>query len=256
MNTKTNWGLALLGALTVAGLGTLAGRGLELPGSVAQAQTSPESPGGKQTAGEQGTDEQTRPAASELRLYGTFAEVRTPVTAAGKSLSYSWPENAWQGLVPGSLDLEGLPYTRAVHALDAPWLQRYEGQEVTLYEEGRASRVTLIRARDGLIRDRRGQFRQVPPQELAVPDQPPLGGKGVTTSTFDLPSPGSGTLTYLTRSLGWSPRYTLNLGGGAEGGPEDSADPRPSSQRWPTCTTTVTWPIRCRPPNCWQVTWA
>ncbi|ADY26479.1 hypothetical protein Deipr_1330 [Deinococcus proteolyticus MRP] len=199
--------MLLLGALGAAGLGTLAGRGLELPGSAAQAQAEDKSAVG----------EQTQPAASELRLYGGFAEVRTPVTASGTSLSYTWPASAWEGLVPGSLDLEGLPYTRAVYAVNAPWLERYEGQMVTLYEEGRASRVTLVRARDGLIRDRRGDHRRVTVESLAVPGEPPLSGEDVTTSTFELSAPGRGTLAYLTRSLSWAPRYTLNLG--AEGSP-------------------------------------
>ncbi|MFC6617819.1 hypothetical protein [Deinococcus radiophilus] len=173
------------------------------------------------TAQAQGTVARAQaPAASTLRLYGQFAEVRTPVTAQGETLRYAWPETAWEGLVPGSLDLEDLPYTRAVHALNDPWLGRYEGERVTLYEEGRASNVTLIRARDGLIQDRRGQFRQVPLSQLGVPDQPPLRGEGVTTSTFDLSAPGSGTLAYLTRSLGWEPRYTLALD---EGEPQLSA---------------------------------
>lgn len=202
-------GMLLLGALGAAGLGTLAGRGLEVPGSAAQAQATSAA----------ATGDQVQPAASELRLYSHFAEVRTPVTASGGQLSYTWPESAWEGLVPGSLDLEGLPYTRAVHAQDAPWLARYEGEQVTLHEEGRASRVTLIRARDGLIRDRRGDYRQVPLESLAVPDVPPPNGKSVTTSTFDLAAPGGGTLAYLTRSLGWAPRYTLNLGSGSTGTP-------------------------------------
>ncbi|GHG03260.1 hypothetical protein GCM10017783_14570 [Deinococcus piscis] len=199
--------MLLLGALGAAGLGMLAGRGLEVPGSAAQAQA----------ASSAATGEQAQSAGSELRLYGSFAEVRTPVTTGETQLSYAWPETAWEGMVPGSLDLEGLPYTRAVHAVAAPWLEGYEGQTVTLHEEGRASRVTLVRARDGLIRDRRGDYRQVPLAQLAVPDMPPLNSQGLesggqTTTTFDLPAPGSGTLAYLTHALRWAPRYTLTLG--------------------------------------------
>ncbi|GHG03255.1 hypothetical protein GCM10017783_14560 [Deinococcus piscis] len=170
----------------------------------------------------------SRPAASapaaertlqaDLRLYGDFAEVRQAVTPQDGTLTVVWPQSAWSGLIRDSLDLEGLAYTRAVHATQASWLENLEGREVVLHEQGKAPQtVTLVRARDVLIQDAQGMYRRVDPAQLAFPALPPESGYGalpVSTFTLAAPAAGQGTLSYLTRSLSWTPRYTLRVNGG------------------------------------------
>ncbi|MCY1703611.1 hypothetical protein [Deinococcus sp. SL84] len=155
---------------------------------------------------------------ADLRLYSDFAEVRQPVTPQGGTLTVVWPQSAWSGLIRDSLDLEGLPYTRAVHQTQASWLEGMEGREVVLYEPAREPQtVTLVRARDVLIRDAQGLYRRVDPTQLAFPALPPESGYGalpVSTFTLAAPAASSGTLSYLTRSLSWTPRYTLRVEGG------------------------------------------
>lgn len=155
---------------------------------------------------------------TDLRIYQNFAEVRQPVTAQGGSLTVVWPQSAWSGLIRDSLDLEGLPYSRAVHQTQASWLEGLEGREVVLHEPGRdPEAVTLVRARDLLIRDAQGMYRRVEATQLSFPEVPPESGYGVLpVSTFTLAPQvaGTGTLSYLTRSLSWTPRYTLRIDGG------------------------------------------
>ena len=155
---------------------------------------------------------------ANLRIYQDFAEVRQSVTAQGGTLSVVWPQSAWSGLIRDSLDLEGLPYTRAVHATQANWLESMEGREVVLHEDGKAPQtVTLVRSRDVLIRDAQGMYRRVDSTRLAFPELPPESGYGaLPVSTFNLApqASGTGTLSYLTRSLSWTPRYTLRVQGG------------------------------------------
>ncbi|WP_261664171.1 hypothetical protein [Deinococcus sp. Marseille-Q6407] len=159
-----------------------------------------------------------QPLNADLRLYQDFAEVRQPVTPQGGSLTVVWPQSAWSGLIRDSLELEGLPYTRAVHETQASWLEGLEGRQVVLHEPGRdPERVTLVRARDVLIRDAQGLYRRVDAAQLAFPVLPPESGYGalpVSTFTLAAPAAGKGTLSYLTRSLSWTPRYTLRIIGG------------------------------------------
>ncbi|ADY26478.1 conserved hypothetical protein, precursor [Deinococcus proteolyticus MRP] len=188
-----------------------------LLGGAAQAQTRLAAPvPASSTPPSSAAAERTLQA--DLRLYQDFAEVRQPVTAQGGTLAVVWPQSAWSGLIRDSLDLEGLPYTRAVHATQANWLESMEGREVVLHEDGQAPQtVTLVRSRDVLIRDAQGLYRRVDPTRLAFPELPPESGYGaLPVSTFDLTSQasGTGTLSYLTRSLGWTPRYTLRVQGG------------------------------------------
>ncbi|MFC6617817.1 hypothetical protein [Deinococcus radiophilus] len=91
-----------------------------------------------------------------------------------------------------------------------------EGREVVLYEDGREPQtVTLVRARDILIRDAQGLYRRVDAQDLALPELPPESGYGalpVSTFTLAPQASGTGVLSYLTRSVSWTPRYTLTVG--------------------------------------------
>ncbi|MEF2277837.1 DUF4139 domain-containing protein [Deinococcus sp. YIM 134068] len=153
-------------------------------------------------------------SAADLRIYPSFTEVREPVRATGTTLTVSLPEAAFAGLIPGTLDLDGLNFTSAVQRQEANWLATLEGKTVYLRRgEGAAQPVTLIRARDLLVRDGQGRYLNARYEELSFDVAPPLNPLNPTqTLTFTLPGAGAGTLSYLTRAVTWSPRYTLRAG--------------------------------------------
>ena len=126
------------------------------------------------------------------------------------------PDSAWDNLVAGSIDLEGLSYTQAVQTRGASWLTSLEGKELTLREDGKAQTVTLVRASDLLIKDASGQYRQVGYAQLGFPVLPPVNAQQPQQRlTYSLTKPGAGVLSYLTRALSWTPRYTLKTSGSA-----------------------------------------
>lgn len=156
----------------------------------------------------------TQAAATDIRIYPSFTEVREQVSSTGRTLTVALPQEAWSGVLQGSLDLEGLAFDSAVQKLEANWLTTLEGKTVYLKQaDGKTEAVTLVRAKDLLVRDAAGryfsakyenlQFEVLPPANPLTPSQ---------TLTFNLTQPGSGTLSYLTRSVSWAPRYTLKAG--------------------------------------------
>ncbi|QLG11094.1 DUF4139 domain-containing protein [Deinococcus sp. D7000] len=152
--------------------------------------------------------------ATDLRIYPSFAEVRQPVTSTGTALNVSLPQQAWENVLAGSLDLEGLAFDSAVQKLEANWLSGLEGKTVFLVQttaDGEKTEpVTLVRARDLLVKDAAGRYFNVRYEQLRFDTPPPTNPLSPSqTLTYTLPKAGSGTLVYLTRSVGWSPRYTL-----------------------------------------------
>ncbi|WP_309569827.1 DUF4139 domain-containing protein [Deinococcus sp.] len=148
--------------------------------------------------------------ATDLRIYPSFAEVRQPVTSTGTSLNVTLPQAAWQNVLAGSLDLEGLPFDSAAQTLQSNWLTGLEGKTVYLHRGDKVEPVTLVRARDLLVKDAQGRYFNVSFGELQFTAPPPLNPQSPSqTLTYTLPKAGSGTLTYLTRSVTWAPRYTL-----------------------------------------------
>lgn len=153
--------------------------------------------------------------AADLRIYPSFTEVREPVMSSGTTLSVALPQEAWAGVIPGSLDLEGLAFDSAVQRLDPNWLSSLEGKTVYLRRRSdsgpaQVEPVTLIRARDLLVRDAQGRYFNVNYEDLQFDVPPPVNPLSPSQAlVFSLPRAGSGTLSYLTRSVTWAPRYTL-----------------------------------------------
>lgn len=146
-----------------------------------------------------------------LRVYPNFSEVRQPVQAGGTTLTLPLPG----GLIPGTLTLEGLRALQAVQQENEGWLSRLEGQTLTWTRDGQSRPVVLVRARDLLVRDAQGRFFYAELRELAFPSAPPLrSDEPQSRVTYTLAAAGSGTLSYLTRTLSWSPRYTLSASAG------------------------------------------
>ncbi|MFD2610716.1 DUF4139 domain-containing protein [Deinococcus taklimakanensis] len=153
----------------------------------------------------------THAAATDIRIYPSFTEVREPVSAAGKTLTVALPQEAWNGVIGGSLDLEGLAFDSAVQKLEANWLSSLEGKTVYLEREGgKTEPVTLVRAKDLLVKDASGKYFTVSYDKLQFDVLPPANPLSPSqTLTYSLKNAGSGTLSYLTRSVSWQPRYTL-----------------------------------------------
>lgn len=157
--------------------------------------------------------------ATDLRIYPSFAEVRQPVSSAGKTLNVSLPQQAWENVLAGSLDLEGLAFNSAVQKQEANWLSGLEGKTVFLARDTESGEktepVTLIRARDLLVKDAAGRYFNVRYEQLRFETPPPTNPLSPSqTLTYNLAGAGSGTLVYLTRSVGWAPRYTLKASSG------------------------------------------
>ncbi|SMB96978.1 DUF4139 domain-containing protein [Deinococcus hopiensis] len=150
-------------------------------------------------------------SATDLRIYPSFTEVRDTVRAQSTTLNIPLPESVWNGLIPGTLDLDGLNFSQVTQTSGASWLAGLEGKTVTLEEPGRGAQVvTLVRARDLLVRDAQGQYRTARFEDLRFSGAPPVGAQlPAQTLTYTLTQPGSGTLSYLTRAVTWSARYTL-----------------------------------------------
>ena len=150
-------------------------------------------------------------AATDIRIYPSFTEVRENVSSGGTTLTVALPQEAWDGVIQGSLDLEGLSFNSAVQRLEANWLSGLEGKTVYLERDGgKTEPVTLVRARDLLVKDAGGKYFTVRYEDLQFDVLPPANPLSPSrTLVFDLKAPGSGTLSYLTRSVSWTPRYTL-----------------------------------------------
>ncbi|WP_119673511.1 DUF4139 domain-containing protein [Deinococcus sp. RM] len=153
--------------------------------------------------------------AADLRIYPSFSEVREPVTADTNTLRLNLPLDTWQNILSGSLDLEGLTFTQAIQKQEANWLTSLEGQTIYLRRDGKTEPVTLIRARDLLVKDAQGRYFTARYEDLQFDAAPPANPQAPTQSvTYTLAQPGKGTLSYLTRAVTWTPRYTLKASSG------------------------------------------
>lgn len=157
--------------------------------------------------------------AADLRIYSGFGEVRQAAAVQNGQISLNLPVSLYSTIIPDSLDLDGVQVVSRSLVQQANWLSSLEGKTVTLRENNKTERVTLVRARDLLIRDSQGQYRTVQAASLSYDALPPLNPFSPSwQATFNVTGNATGaagkpTLTYLTRALSWTPRYTLKLTG-------------------------------------------
>lgn len=165
------------------------------------------------SAASEGPTETVRPVAA-LQLYPNFAEIKSRVQLLGGQ--YVLHGEADPYLLTGTAALEGVNVLSQTMTGGEGWLNSLEGQEMTLYVNGAPKTVTLIRARDLLVKDWNGKYRRIKADQLAFNRPPPIAGQSSSqTLTFQADGGPTATLSYLTRGLGWSPRYTLSLQGNA-----------------------------------------
>lgn len=149
---------------------------------------------------------------SELQVYPNFAEVKAPVQIAGGTYTLHGETDPY--LLTDTANLEGVNVLSRTLTGGEGWLTSLEGQAMTLYVNGKPMPVTLIRARDLLIRDWNGKYRRVNAAQLAFDRPPPINGQSNSqTLSFQADKSGAATLTYLTRGFSWTPHYNLNLQG-------------------------------------------
>ncbi|MGY2892298.1 hypothetical protein [Deinococcus sp. UYEF24] len=154
--------------------------------------------------------------AADLRIYSGFGEVRQPAAVTNGQVSLNLPVSLYNTILPESLDLDGANVVSRSLVQQPNWLSSLEGQQVTLREDGKTERVTLVRARDLLIKDAQGLYRTVSAENLAYDALPPVNPLSPSwQATFNVVGVNvvAPTLTYLTRALSWTPRYTLKLSG-------------------------------------------
>ncbi len=153
--------------------------------------------------------------AADLRIYSGFGEVRQAATVQNGQISLTLPVSLYSTIIPDSLDLDGAQVASRSLVQQANWLSSLEGKMVTLRENNKTERVTLVRARDLLIKDAKGQYRTVQAANLSYDALPPLNPFLPSwQATFNVTGAAAKpTLTYLTRALSWTPRYTLKLTG-------------------------------------------
>ncbi len=153
--------------------------------------------------------------AADLRIYSGFGEVRQAAVVQNGQISLNLPVSLYNTIIPDSLDLDGMQVVSRSLVQQANWLNSLEGKTVTLRENNKTERVTLVRARDLLIKDSQGQYRTVQATSLSYDAPPPLNPFSPSwQATFNVTgAAGKPILTYLTRALSWTPRYTLKLTG-------------------------------------------
>jgi hypothetical protein len=149
--------------------------------------------------------------ASEVTLYYNFAEVREAVTLSGGRFEWSPPADLGQFLVPGSLELD---YAALLNMTLLPpsesLLEAFEGREVSLkMADGSVVKAKVIRAEIGLF-EVNGQYFQASASQVIYPSLE--GVRFAPTYAWQFSGAGGNSaLTYLTRGLNWSPRYTLTV---------------------------------------------
>jgi len=149
--------------------------------------------------------------AAELSLYYNFAEVRDAVTLSGGRFDWIPSADVGSFLIPGSLELE---YPELLNMtllpLSSSLLEAFEGREVLLkIGEAAPVKAKVIRADIGLF-EINGQYVQASASQVIYPSL-----EGVRFApTYSWQYGGTGgkaNLTYLTKALSWSPRYTLTI---------------------------------------------
>ncbi len=146
-----------------------------------------------------------------MTLYYNFGEVRDNVTLSGNQYDWSPPADLGQFLIPGSLELEYPElFNQTLLPPSESLLKAFEGREVLLkIGDGQPVKAKVIRADIGLF-EVNGQYLQASPSQVIYPS---LDGVRFTP-TYSWKFGGNGgnaTLTYLTRGLGWTPRYSLQI---------------------------------------------
>ncbi len=169
-------------------------------------------------------------SATDLRIYPNFTEFREAVTVPAGGYTFTLPANAWSQVVPGSIDLEGVNVASRVEGPQGSWLNSLEGKAVTLIENGARQTVTLVRAQDLLIKDAQGTYRTVDYAQLAFPTLPPVNASARDQGVnFNVTGGGTGTVSYLSRAISWSPRYNLKVAANGAASLSALADIRNSS---------------------------
>ncbi|WP_052303314.1 hypothetical protein [Deinococcus maricopensis] len=148
-----------------------------------------------------------------LRLYPDFTEVRAAARAPNGAITVSFPPGVAPHVIPGSLDLESVRVLSMTTRKVPSWLRTQEGRTVWWARAGKDTPVTLVSAEDLVVRDAQGRYRTVSLRDLSFGGRPPANPQARDTQyTFRVQGQNA-TLSYLTRGVRWSARYTLRASG-------------------------------------------
>jgi hypothetical protein len=153
--------------------------------------------------------------AADLTVYYNFAEVRDAVTLSGGRFDWTPTADLGNFLIPGSLELEYPElFNMTLLPPSSSLLQAFEGREVLLkIGDAAPVRAKVIRADIGLF-EVNGQYLQASASQVIYPSLE--GVRFAPTYSWQYGGAGgNATLTYLTRGVSWTPRYTLNVKGDA-----------------------------------------
>ncbi len=151
--------------------------------------------------------------AADLVLYNSFGEVRDAVNMTGSRFDWTPPADLSQFLVAGSLELEYPGIVSQTLLPPSPsLLAAFEGREVLVKRPGSdtLTKAKVTRA-DIALFESNGQFFTADPSTVVFPSLD--GVRFAPTYSWRFTGAGGpASLTYLTRALSWTPRYTLNVG--------------------------------------------
>jgi hypothetical protein len=151
--------------------------------------------------------------AADLVLYNSFGEVRDAVNLTGSRFDWTPPADLSQFLVAGSLELEYPGIVSQTLLPPSPsLLAAFEGREVLVKRPGSdtLTKAKVTRA-DIALFESNGQFFTADPSTVVYPSLE--GVRFAPTYAWRFTGAGGpASLTYLTRALSWTPRYTLNVG--------------------------------------------
>ena len=149
--------------------------------------------------------------AAELSLYYNFAEVRDAVTLSGGRFDWTPSADVGAFLIPGSLELESPElFNLTLLPPSGSLLEAFEGREVLLkIGDAAPVKAKVIRAAIGLF-EVNGQFVQASASQVIYPSLEGVRFSPVYSWQYG-GTGGKANLTYLTKALSWSPRYTLTI---------------------------------------------
>lgn len=151
--------------------------------------------------------------AQESTVYRGFAELKQVQNLPQGQWVWEPGDTLFASLIPGTLRLSGVTeQSRQVQAgAAANPLSAYVGKKVQFFWEGKWREATVVSAEKNLFLYE-GRYLVGLPGPIGYPDPAGFGALPSPKITFRYQGGGPATLTYLTRAVSWSLRYTLESG--------------------------------------------
>jgi hypothetical protein len=151
--------------------------------------------------------------AQDSVIYRGFAELRQPVNLPAGAWTWAPGQNLFQSLVPGTLKLSGvIEQSRQIQTTAViPPLVAYQGKDVSFFWEGQWRTAKVVDASRNLFLFEKRYLVGLP-GVVAYPDGSGFQAQPGPKVIFRYQGSGAAKLSYLTRGLSWTLRYTLEEG--------------------------------------------